>query len=81
MIIENRDFSFTGAEIISKGIQIGAEKTSHLLDKGASYLVTKIDPAKEKPVITPGVKSNLKTARTVTGKACEVSGYLGNINM
>ncbi|CAG7725750.1 unnamed protein product [Allacma fusca] len=65
-----------GAEAISKGLQIGAEKTSTYLDKGATYLVTKIDPAKTKTEISPAMKSRIKTAKHVTGKAVQVSGYL-----
>lgn len=55
----------------------GASKTSSLLDRGANYINSKIEPAKEKPVVKPEVKAGMKTARGVTGKAVQLSGFIG----
>lgn len=55
----------------------GATKTSVLLDKGSSYLQSRMETTKEKPVIKPEVKKGMKVAKTVTGKAVQVSGFLG----
>ncbi|CAL8081356.1 unnamed protein product [Orchesella dallaii] len=68
----------TGAEAVSKGLVYGATKTSILMDRGASYLQSRMDPVKEKPVIKPEVKKGMKVAKTVTGKAVQVSGFLVN---
>lgn len=62
---------------MSKGLVYGATKTSILLDRGTCYLQSRMDPAKEKPQIKPEYKKGMKVAKTVTGKAVQVSGYLG----
>jgi len=67
----------TGAEAVSKGLVYGATKTSILLDRGTTYLQSRMDPAKDKAVIKPEVKKGMKVAKTVTGKAVQVSGFLG----
>ena len=41
-------------------------------------MVTKIEPAQEKSTIDPSVRSGMKTARCVTGKAVKVSAYVVN---
>lgn len=62
---------------MSKGLVYGATKTSILLDKGTTYLQSRMEPAKEKPYIKPEVKKGMKVAKSVTGKAVQVSGYVG----
>jgi len=66
-----------GAEAVSRGLLYGATKTSHFLDKGAAFLQSRIEPVKEKPNIKPEYRKGMKTAKNVTGKAVQVSGYVG----
>jgi hypothetical protein len=66
-----------GAESISRGLIAGASKTSHYLDKGAAYINSRIEPAREPRVVKPEVKSGMKTAKNVTGKAVKISGFIG----
>ncbi|XP_021960959.1 spartin isoform X2 [Folsomia candida] len=65
-----------GAEVVSRGLIAGASKTSNLIDRGAAFINSKIEPAREKSVIKPEVKAGMKTAKTVSGKAVQVSGFI-----
>lgn len=71
-------YCYLGAEKLAHGLVYGAEKTSQYLEKGTSYLVTKIEPAQEKSTIDPSVRTGMKTVRHVTGKAVKVSAYVVN---
>ena len=71
--------NLTGAEAVSRGLIAGASKTSVFLDRGAAYLTSRMEPAGvgQATVIKPEVRKGMKTAKTVTGKAVQVSGYIG----
>lgn len=65
---------------MSRGLIAGASKTSNLIDRGAAFINSKIEPAREKSVIKPEVKAGMKTAKTVSGKAVQVSGFIGELS-
>lgn len=66
-----------GAEAITRGLEYGSVKTSSFIDRSTAYLQTKINPVQQQPEIKPEVKTGMKHAKYVTGKAVKLSGFVG----
>lgn len=66
----------TASEWISWGLTKGAEKAGHLILAGAEKLRQHIEPQIEASRIDPRVQRGAQCARTVTGGAVKVSGFI-----
>ena len=66
-----------GAFYISKGLVKGAEKAGEYISYGTPYVKSKLPKAEDGSVeMSQGVKTGVKVAKTVTGTAASVTGYL-----
>lgn len=62
---------------MSLGLIKGAEKTGDLLNYGTPKLLNHISPANEAKPIPTNVQKSLEVAQDISGKAVQVSGFIG----
>merc|ERR1719347_2437817 len=66
----------SGAELVGKGMVVGAVKTSEYLWHGSEYAKRFIAPSSSSRPVDPAVATGLEAARWVSTGACRVSGWL-----
>ena len=66
----------SGAELVGKGMVVGAVKTSEYLWRGSEYAKRFISPGDSSRPVDPKVQTGLEAARWVSTGACRVSGWL-----
>lgn len=67
---------FLGAEAVSKGVVWGAEKLSNLISYGSDKLKDSLEPEAQHRPVDPKWQKTAEVARSVSGTAVKVSGYL-----
>ena len=66
----------SGAELVGKGMVVGAVKTSEYLWHGSEYAKRFISPDGTSRPVDPKVQAGLEAAKWVSTGACRVSGWL-----
>ncbi|KAL7634293.1 UNVERIFIED_CONTAM: hypothetical protein RMT77_015623 [Armadillidium vulgare] len=66
----------SGAEAVSKGVVWGAEKLSNLISYGSDKLKDSLEPEAQHRPVDPKWQKTAEVARSVSGTAVKVSGYL-----
>lgn len=71
------NFSFSGAECVSKLLINGAQKAEKFMDSNTPKIIEKINPADRVRRVSPCVSSGIKIAKDVTAVTAGVTGFVG----
>lgn len=66
-----------GATFVSNGLVKGAEKTSEFINNSTPGLLNYITPAEHEKCVNQKVKKGMKTAKSVTATAANVTCFFG----
>lgn len=67
-----------GAQYLSRGMVLGAEKTGQFMNYGTPKLLQQIKPEENPTPINPKVRTGLEVAKNVTGGAVAVTGFIAS---